>query len=287
MTLSRHRSLIFALTLCCLPLLLPRIDVANGNGPDEPPDTSRDAGGFFVHTLESNFQTGRTQIRVLLPDMLKKDHRYPVVYVLPVEAGAGTRWGDGLLEAKKQDLPNKHQAIFATPTFSHLPWYADHPTKAEIRQESHFIQVVVPFVENTYPASNDPADRWLLGFSKSGWGAWSLLLRHPDFFGRAAAWDAPLMMQQLGKYGTSDIFGSQENFDQYRPACLLPQRAGELQSRSRLVLTGYDNFRTDHQQLHSLLRKLKIIHKYRDGPWRKHNWHSGWMAQTVDLLVAP
>ena len=62
--------------------------------------------------------------------------RLPVVYVLPVEARNESRYGDGLLEVRRHDLHNKFQAIFVAPTFSHLPWYADHPTDPEIRQET-------------------------------------------------------------------------------------------------------------------------------------------------------
>ena len=90
------------------------------------------------------------------------------------------------------------------PTFSHLPWYADHPTDPDIRQESYLLEVVIPFIEANYPARADRRGRLLLGFSKSGWGAYSLLLRHPDVFGKAAAWDAPLMMSEPGKYGSGD-----------------------------------------------------------------------------------
>ena len=66
------------------------------------------------------------------------------------------------------------------------------------------------------PVQTVPAGRLLLGFSKSGWGAFSLLLRHPDVFGRAAAWDAPLMMNKPGPYGSGDIFGTPENFARYQ-----------------------------------------------------------------------
>ncbi len=111
-------------------------------------------------------------------------------------------------EVKKLDLHNKIGVIFVVPTFSHLPWYADHPTKPEVRQETYFVKVVVPFIDKTYPVKAEAAGRLLLGFSKSGWGAWSLLLRHPDLFSKAAAWDAPLMMDKPGKYGSGDIFGA-------------------------------------------------------------------------------
>jgi S-formylglutathione hydrolase FrmB len=245
----------------------------------------RENDGVLVHSVRSPYQSGKTAIRVLLPDQVERSRRYPVVYVLPVEPGDGTRWGDGLAEVMKHDLHNKHQFIVVAPTFFQLPWYADHPTKPEISQESYFTKVVLPFVEQTYPASTQPTDRLLLGFSKSGWGAWSLLLRHPKAFGRAAAWDAPLMMDRLGEYGTTDIFGTQENFERHRPADLLRRNVKMLRDEKRLILTGYGNFREHHMRMLSLLDELKISHEYRDGPQRKHDWHSGWMPETVELLV--
>jgi hypothetical protein len=241
--------------------------------------------GFSVHEIESPYQAGKTTLRVLLPDVVRPGQRCRIIYVLPVEAGLENRYGDGLLEVKKQDLHNKYETVFAAPTFSHLPWYADHPITPTIRQETYFLKVVVPFIEQNYPVTNDMKGRLLVGFSKSGWGAWSLLLRHPDVFGAAAAWDAPMMMDRLGKYGTTDIFSSQEIFEEYRISELLRKKQNVLGGAQRLVLTGFGGFRQDHDQIHSLLVELKIPHVYRDGPARKHDWHSGWLPEAVELLM--
>jgi len=245
----------------------------------------RGADGFIRHHVKSTYQGGETLIRILLPDGMAKGRRYPVVYVLPVEAGLEGRYGDGLLEIKRRRLHQEYDAIFVSPTFSQLPWYADHPTDPEVRQETYFLRVVVPFIERSYPASTNPTDRLLLGFSKSGWGAWTMLLRHGNAFGGAAAWDAPLLMEDLGKYGTPPIFGTQENFEVYRPAPLLRKNAPWLRSKGRLVLTGFGNFREQHQRAHLLLGELRIPHHYRDGPQREHHWHSGWVPQAVKLLL--
>jgi enterochelin esterase-like enzyme len=245
-----------------------------------------DTNGFLVHEVESPYQSGKTQIRVLLPDNLKEVQRYPVIYVLPVEAKNESRYGDGLVEIKKLDVHDKLQAIFVAPTFAQLPWYADNPTDPKVRQESYFVEVVVPAVEKHYPAIGEAKGRLLLGFSKSGWGTWSLLLRHPNTFGRAAAWDAPLMMDRFGKYGNTDIFATQANFEKYRLTDLFRANAAKLQGEPRLVLTGYGNFHAEHLQAHALLDELKIPHSYRDGPQRKHDWHSGWVEEAVELLMA-
>jgi hypothetical protein len=54
---------------------------------------------------------------------------------------------------------------------------------------------------------------------------------------------------------------------------------------NRLILLGYGNFREEHHPMHALLEALKIPHEYRDGPRRTHDWHSGWLAEAVELLV--
>jgi len=216
-----------------------------------------------------------------------------VLYVLPVEAGDGTYWGDPLAEIKSHNLHNRFGLICVYPTFSQLPWYADHPEKAEIRQESYLLRVVLPAVEDRYPVLPGPKGRLLVGFSKSGWGALSLLLRYPDVFGRAAAWDAPLAVDRPVHFGMGEIFGTQQNFEEYRILGLLGQRA-EVLGRTegslrppRLVLLGYGNFRRDHQIAHNLMETLKIPHVYRDGPYRKHHWQSGWLPEAVQCLVPP
>jgi len=188
-------------------------------------------------------------------------------------------------------LHNKHQLICVYPTFSHLPWYADHPSDPQIRQESYFLRVVLPAIERRYPTLAEPEGRLLVGFSKSGWGAFSLLLRHPEVFGRAAAWDAPLTVERPVPFGMGGIFGDQENFEKYRITRLLEQRADQLArpSRSnqapRLALLGYDNFRQHHVAAHERMDALKIPHIYRDGPKRKHHWQSGWLPEAVGPIA--
>ncbi len=124
-----------------------------------------------------------------------------------------------------------------------------------------------------------------MGFSKSGWGAFSLLLRHPDRFAKAAAWDAPLAMSQPNRFGMGEIFATQENFERYRITSLLKQRAKGLQTGSRLIHLGYGNFRDQHLTVESLLEELQISRVFHDGPQRPHAWDSGWLPEAVQLLV--
>src|SRR5579872_4090190 len=129
----------------------------------------KDGNTILVHRVESPYQDRPTKIRVLLPSKLEKGRRFRVLYVLPVEAGDGKHYGDGLLEVKKLGLHDRYGLICVQPTFARLPWYADHPTDKAIRQETYLLEVVVPLVEQKYPTLAKPEGRLLLGFSKSGW----------------------------------------------------------------------------------------------------------------------
>jgi hypothetical protein len=242
-----------------------------------------------IHQFQGDSQTGNLNLRVLLPDSLIPGKRYATIYILPVEAGAGTRWGNPVAEAKALDLANQLQVICVFPQFAQLPWYADHPTDPGIQQESYFLKTVIPFVESHHPVRAESGGRFLLGFSKSGFGAWSLLLRHPELFARAAAFDAPLMQNKPDKYGMGPIFGTDENFERYRIPVLLKQRAAMLQQSElpRLILIGAGNFQQEHEQMHALLKSLKIPHVDIAGPHREHAWGSGWMESAARLLMHP
>ena len=189
-----------------LGLGIGTLGLAQGE-PTAISEAQRDGDGFLVHTVKSEYQAGPTQIRVLLPDRLEPEARYPVVYVLPVEPRDEHHYGDGLIEVRKHDLHNRHGTIFVAPTFSHLPWYADHPTDPEIRQETLLPGSRRPVHRRPLPGEGGPGGAAPAGLQQVGLGAYSLLLRHPEVFGRAAAWDAPLMMDSPGKYGSAPSSG--------------------------------------------------------------------------------
>lgn len=239
-----------------------------------------------MHRLRSDLQSGETLVRTVTPREMDGNRLLRTLYVLPVEQGVESRWGDAWAEVRKLDLADRHGLVVVLPTFSALPWYADHPTNPELRQETYFVEVVVPLIERNYPVVRDPDGRLLVGFSKSGWGAWSLLLRHLHLFGRAAAWDAPLMQPTPDRFGMGPIFGSIDNFERYKISRLLRENAPQLRGPKRLVLTGYaGSFREHHIKTHALLKELGIPHVYRDGPQRDHRWESGWLDEAVSLLL--
>lgn len=246
-----------------------------------------DGSGLMVHRVCSPYQTGETLIRVLLPAQLAAGRRYPVLYILPVEHGLNARDGDGLREARRLGL-QEHEGgvICVSPTFSQWPFYGDHPANQGARQESHLLQVILPAVEANYPAVGEAEGRFLLGFSRSGWGAFALLLRHPDTFGRAAAWDTPFPEPAKASLAASTAAPA----GTARPADvdferLLKTQAIRLRDRPpRLVLSGHCQCTRETERAHDLLDRLFIPHKYEMVARDAHRWDSGWLAPTAALL---
>jgi hypothetical protein len=243
------------------------------------------------YVVDSEYQPAPQRVHVLLPDDLdlsdtKPDRTIRILYILPVEPASEMRWGDPVKETVKAGIANRHQVVCVFPEFAQLPWYADHPTDKTIRQESYLLKSVIPFVDEQLSVKETQVERYLVGFSKSGWGAFTLLLRHPDKFKKAAAWDAPLMMYHSGLYGSGPIFGNSENFQRYEISSLLEKRKRQFQDSPRLISLGYDNFRSHLLQFHKLADELKVPHVHRDGPQRRHHWESGWLREAVDLLLS-
>lgn len=244
-------------------------------------------------TFETAYQHGKQEIRVLLPSSYQKTKQYPVLYVLPVERGFESRYGDGLAELQKLDAHNRYGLIIVSMGFEKEPWYGDHATDPKVRQASYLMEFVVPFIEGRYSTPGTPEGRLLFGFSKSGWGAFSLILKNPRYFGYAAAWDAPMMFEKL-RFGMEAVFGTATNLAAYRPDLLIRKQKAYFQQRSRLVLTGEQTWGRmieapgggSHTAMaHRLLEAARVKHYYADTLSAPHRWDKSWLAPTLDELM--
>jgi len=173
---------------------------------------------------------------------------------------------DGLKEVKKLDLHNKFGVVFVAPTFSHLPWYADHPTKPRGPPRTYFLKVVVPFIDKTYPCGPRPRGGSFSGSASPGGGRVTLL-RHPT--GSGASHGTPrLMMDEPGKYGKRRHL---RHGGQLRG--LPGERAAGGQGRQapegkRLILSGTGTSGPSREGPRVAGQVDGRAHEYRDGPAR-------------------
>lgn len=240
--------------------------------------------GVRVHTVESEFQERGREVYVLLPDELDASKRYSVLYVLPVYATARAAQA-AIEQAKSDDLANRFGLICVAPSFDTIPWYADHATDPKQGQESFVVKAVVPFIDATYPTTADAGGRMLAGFSKSGWGAVTMLLRHPDVFGQAASFDAPLMMGRGGRFSVPEQMGPSSHFDKYCALDLIESRADLFRNQpARLIILGQGIFNDDQVKFHEKLLSLGVPHGWFNETNRKHAWNSGWLTFGVEEM---
>ena len=265
---------------------------ATVTNPGEAAVTIRD--GIRIHTVETPYQNGRQEIHVLLPASYRKDKSYRVLYVLPVEKGFDQKYGYGLGILKEMNAHNKHDLIVVQPGFEKEPWYGDHATDPRTRQASYMREFVVPSIERHYSTLGTREGRLLFGFSKSGWGAFSLILAYPEFFGYAASWDAPMFFDRF-HYRMEPVYGTLEQLNAYRPDLLVSRQKEHFQATTRLVLTGERDWGKSIPAphggshtvgMHTLLVSEGVRHVYDDSLNTAHRWSESWMAPTLEALIA-
>jgi arylsulfatase A len=248
--------------------------------------------GFHTRQIWSPHQAGKTRLRILLPDDFDLRRKYRVLYVLPVHEDGIDKHGDGLVEIKKHGFHNQHQLICVAPGFTSKPWFADHDLNPKKQDESHLLKTVIPFIEKRYPVRADARGRLLIGFSKSGWGAATLLLRNPNVFYRAAAWDSGIRVDTgaIEEVERAERiareWGSLENFEANRLSSLIKTRGKALGDEARLFYFNTGGTRAiGGVEIHRLLVEHEIPHRYVMEPHRPHAWDSGWIPEAIAFLV--
>ena len=236
------------------------------------------------HVVETEYQNGKQEIRVLLPDDYKKASSYRVLYVLPVEKEFRDRFGHGLRVLKEMNAHNQYDLIIVQMGFEKEPWFGDHATDPKVRQASYVKDFVVPFIEQKYSTPGTPEGRLLLGFCKSGWGAFSLILKYPEFFGYASAWDAPITFTTF-RYGMKAVYGTPEQLALYRADLLIPKQKAFFERKTRLILTGKKLWGKETEQTHELLSKEGLKHHYDNTLASPHRWDKAWIKPTLSALM--
>lgn len=271
-----------------LPDLDPTVKIA---GPRHNPEK-----GVDVFTVRSPYLGGENKVEVLLPDDLADGKTYPVLYALPVEAGIGGKYGDCLQAIREANLHNRFGLICATMAFDTTPWYGNHATDPAIRHETYITKVVLPLVEKNYPVVAEREGRLLVGFSKSGWGAVSLLLRNSRVFGYAASWDAPLIMDEASfeRWGIDRHFGTAEQFKDNLPTTWARKNAAAFRETPRLAILGHNFFgnrwacpkHSPHTAtFHALLEQVRIPHTYNNDIRAPHDWNRTWLEPAVEAVA--
>jgi hypothetical protein len=224
-------------------------------------------------------------VRVLAPDHPSNNYDHTFLYALPVEAGlAQSTWGSGLDELQKLDVQNQYNATIIEPIFPIGPWYADSSTNATINFETFMATLLPAWVQSNFDTSGTDKDL-LIGFSKSGYGAIDLLLKHPSLFAAAAAWDFPADMS-YEDFGASGNYGTEVNFQaNYRlSGTFIDTWKAPFTAEDRIWIAGSDVFQNQVSDFDALLTSHGVLHTLGPPTHDNHNWSSGWLSDAVGGL---
>ena len=262
------------------------VTCGTGNNGFSATYRSTDANGVASYDVTSTDNGYGTQtLRVLAPTHPAAGVPHSFLYVLPVEAGLGSVYGDGMTTLEALDAQNQYNLTIVEPSFEIEPWYADNPNDSNLRYETFMTNDLVPWVTQNLSTTGQE-QKWLIGFSKSGIGGQDLLLKHPDVFTLAASWDFPADMSNYGQYGASPQYGTDANFQaNYRltPIFLEGHKLPFVTS-NRIWIGGYDVFRTDMSDYEALLNSVGILHATETPTPMPHRWDSGWVQIALAAL---
>jgi chitodextrinase len=251
--------------------------------------TGTDANGVAQYNTTSPDDGGTQVMRVLAPTNPTPGVAHNFLFVLPVEAGLSTVYGDGLETLRALDAQDRYNLTIIEPSFGVEPWYADNPNDSSVRYETFLTNDLVPWVTQ-HLGTTGGEQKWLIGFSKSGIGATDLILKHPDVFTLAAAWDFPADMSAYDQFGSSSAssYGTNDNFlTGYRltPSFIEAHKAPFL-SKNRIWIGGYDVFQTDMTDFDALLSSEAVAHSTETPQHMQHRWDSGWVQIALAALQA-
>ena len=86
-------------------------------------------------------------LRVLQPTHPAAGVAHNFLYVLPVEAGLGTSFGDGMQTMQALDVEDEYNLTIIEPSFAIEPWYANDPNDANLQYETFMTTELQPWVK--------------------------------------------------------------------------------------------------------------------------------------------
>jgi hypothetical protein len=263
-------------------------DWSGGTAGFEAHYLSTDANGVESYDMISADDGYGPQIlRVLPPTNPVPGVAHNFLFVLPVEPGLGTSYGDGLATVEAANAQNQYNLTVIEPSFAIDPWYANNPNDPDLQYETFMTSELEPWVKANL-ATTGTEQIWLLGFSKSGLGAQDLLLKHPNLFTLAASWDFPADMANYAEFGTISTaeYGTDANYQaNYRlTAAFLSAHKTPFTGSDRIWIGGYSKFETDVSDYGSLLTSAGIAHTTETPASMAHRWDSGWVPLALSAL---
>tara|TARA_B100000809_G_scaffold260505_1_gene307569 strand:- start:2850 stop:3479 length:630 start_codon:yes stop_codon:yes gene_type:complete len=132
----------------------------------------------------------------------------------------------------------------------------------------------------------DVASIVLVGFSKSGLGAWNIARTIPDCISGTIIFDAPVARDERPVPETAPFYASDASWREDLPNRTVPAFKTAMPATHSLVLISGDGYHDEMRTLSRSIGKIRVEHTFLPRPHLKHHWNSGWIEQGLNEIYA-
>jgi len=176
------------------------------------------------------------------------------------------------------------------PTYGTIPERIDAYPAASLRQVHYPAMVwyneTVRREAIAQIRSLDPGPVILVGFSKSGLGAWNIARSIPDRISTTIIFDAPVARERT-PWETAAFYEDNGSWQKDLPIRTVEEFGAAVPRTHTLVLISGESF---HQEMCLLARALSQTtagYIFLPRPRLKHHWQSGWIEEGLNALLRP
>lgn len=239
---------------------------------------------------QADTDLNRWTVDIIKPAGWTQSGAYRAIYLLPALVRASE---DVAPIAVAAGIADSTGCVVIIPYIkdSRIPWYG---MLANGTGDQHRVMACLPqAAQQHFGVAASRSSHMLLGYSKAGWGALSLLLRNPTIFGAAYAWDVPwslISTWPTPDYGQSLEFTTQAQMALYDPITLIGSLSSPslalLSDKKRIGIAGYHTFQSHQAAMQSALTAAGIPFDYLQSSAAGHSYSSGWLAAAAATLAA-
>lgn len=224
--------------------------------------------------------TAYTDVDVILPTNWTKNGKQRVLHALPALA---KNIEDVAAKVDRLGIADAYNCIVvAAYDKDGFPWYGKK-ADGTADDSGYYVDVIWKWVQDALGASSARDDHMFLGYSKSAWGALSMVLRNPTRAGWLVLWDGPWSLPFSGgaDYGQSTAFTNSTTWDLYNPSNILSANVASVNDKCRISLRGGYTFLSDLASFHTALTTAGVPHQYYSKTESAHAYDSGWLPEAI------
>jgi S-formylglutathione hydrolase FrmB len=227
-----------------------------------------------VDTVEIYSNSMHKSIKtVVIHPSVKKNTRFPVVYLLHGAGGSYANWIQKVPHI--QQLADQYQLMIVCPDGASTSWYFDSPIDSTFRYETFVSREVPDYIDSHYNTIPSREARAITGLSMGGHGSLFLAFRHADRFSISGSMSGALHITVIRKgYSVEKRLGDTLiNASYWRDWSVL-NVIDQYPKDSLHILIDCgteDRVLPMNRAVHEKMLRLKIPHEYLERPG-EHNW---------------